>query len=274
MNMGSKRASTIARVVARKGLLVALLLLPSGVLAATIKGKVGNTHDLLNPVWNEAKDPNAHRFTFREPSPSVPPEVRVLRGHLQKELCIVAMTEANAEPLKKPIRVVIEGGRTSVVTLVVAPGQEILFENHDPSDRAIYEVSGKGGLSKAVVKPNDTRTWTPPGPGKYELRDELAPSLRSWIVVEPKAHKSLFPNRKGDFSIDLEPGNYTLRTYFNGEPTGDAMPLEVKPAPPEQPLKEPLKAGADKKDDKKSDGKEPPKADPNKPEPQKPGGAN
>jgi hypothetical protein len=27
------------------------------------------------------------------------------------------------------------------------------------------------------------------------------------------------------------------------------MPLDVKPAPPEQPLKDPLKAGADKKDE-------------------------
>ena len=75
-----------------------MCVLPSGVLAATIKGKVGNTHDLLNPVWNEAKDPAAHRFTFREPSPSVPPDVRILRGHMQKELCIVALTEDDTDP--------------------------------------------------------------------------------------------------------------------------------------------------------------------------------
>ena len=240
-----------ARRVKKRGALLALLILglPSGVLAATIKGKVGNTHDLLNPVWNEAKEPSAHRFTFREPSPSVPPDVRVLRGHLSKELCIVALTEADAQPMKKPIRVVIEGGRTSVVTLVVPPGQEILFENHDPTDRGLYEVTGKGQFGKGVIKPDQSRTWTPPGPGKYEFRDELNPSLRSWVVVEPKAFKSIFPNRKGDFSIELDPGVYTLRTYFNGEPVGDAMPLDVKPAPPEQPLKDPLKAGADKKDE-------------------------
>ena len=241
------RSQGTSRVVRKAALVAVLCVLPSGVLAATIKGKVGNTHDLLNPVWNEAKDPAAHRFTFREPSPSVPPDVRILRGHMQKELGIVALTEADAQPLKTPIRVVIEGGRTSVVTLVVAPGQEILFENHDPTDRSIYEVSGKGQLSKGVMKPDATRTWTPPGPGKYEFRDELSPSLRSWIVVEPKAHKAIFPNRKGDFSIDLEPGTYTLRTYFSGEPVGEAMPWEVKPLPAEQPLKDPLKAGPDKK---------------------------
>jgi hypothetical protein len=237
--------------------LVPMALAPEA-LGATVKGKVANTRDLLNPVWTEAKSPQSHRYTFREPSSSVPTDSRVLRGHFSKELCIVALTEIPAKPRPKPITVIVEGGRTSYVTLVVAPGQEILFENHDLTDHAIYSVGDQpGGLSKGVMKPDASRTWTPPGPGKYEFRDELAPSLRSWIVVEPRAMKVKFPNRVGDFDMDLDPGTYTLRAYYNGEPVGEELPIEVKPLPLEQPLKDPLKAGADKKDDKKPDPKQP-----------------
>jgi hypothetical protein len=186
-------------------------------------------------VWNEAKDPGSHRYTFREPSPSVPADARILRGHLSKEVCIVALTEGKAEPLKKPIRVVVEGGRTSPVTLVVAEKQEILFENHDPWDHAIYEVSEKGGLTRGTMTPEKAgseshkRTWTPPGPGVYEIRDEISPGLRSWVVVEPRTHRALFPNRKGDFDkLELDPGNYTLVAYYSGKQV--ATPFEVKPA--------------------------------------------
>lgn len=230
-----------------------LFLVPTAVLAATAKGRVVNTNELLNPVWNEAKDPNARRYTFREPAASVPPDSRVLRGHISKELCLVALKDG-AEPLKTAIRIKIAGGRTSFVTLVVPPGQEIRFENHDPTPHAIYEVSGAGGLTKGTMQPDGSRSWTPPGPGKYEIRDELSPSLRSWVVVEPKAQKSVYPNRKGEFAMDLEPGTYDLRAYYNGEPVGEVLPVDIKPAPAEQQLTTPLKAGADpKKDDKKEE---------------------
>jgi len=238
-------------------------VIPSGVLAATVKGKVVNTSDLLNPVWNEAKDPGSHRYTFREPSPSVPADARILRGNLSKEMCIVVLGEGKAEPLKKPIRVVVEGGRTSHVTLVVAEKQEILFENHDPWDHAIYEVTGKGGLTRGTMTPEKAgseshkRAWTPPGPGVYEIRDEISPGLRSWVVVEPRTHKALFPNRKGDFEkLELEPGTYTLAAYYSGKQVGELLPLEVKAAPAEQPLKDPLKAGPDKKAPEKKDPKD------------------
>lgn len=227
------------------------LVAPSIVLAATVKGKVVGTQDLLNPVWNEAKSPDSHRYTFREPASSVPPDTRILRGNLSKELAIVVLTEAKAEKNAKAIRVTIEGGRTWPVTLVVAEGQEILFENTDPTDHAIYEANDKGGLTRGTMKPDTTRTWTPPGPGKYEIRDELSPSVRSWIVVEPHAAMVLYPTRKGDFDIsNVEPGTYKLRAYYSGEPVGEELPFEVKPAPIEQPLKEPLKAGEVKSPDK------------------------
>ena len=52
-----------------------------------------------------------------------------------------------------------------------------------------------------------------------------------------------YPDRKGEFAIDLEPGDYKLRGYFNGEPVGTELTLIVKPGPAEQPLSSPLIVG-------------------------------
>lgn len=231
------------RAVRRTAAVMALLFLPGVALAATvtIKGRTVGTAKLLNPVWNEAKDPNARRFTFREPSPTVRPDVRTLTGYMPKELCVAALSDKGA-PLKQPIRMVIAGGRTTPVTLVVAQGQQVQIENHDPFPHKLYDTGNKG-LQATEQQPTKARTWTPPAPGKYEIRDQLSPSIRSWIVVEPRTVAVGYPDRKGEFAIDLEPGDYKLRGYFNGEPVGTELPITVKPAPAEQPLSSPLTVG-------------------------------
>jgi len=227
------------------GVIVALLALPGAALGATVtmKGKVTGFEKLLNPVWNEAKEPKLHRYTFREPSPTVRPDVRTLTGYLPKELCIVALTADKAPTPKVPLRVTIAGGRTSPVTLVVAEGQQLQFVNNDPFPHKIYDTGNKG-LNAVELGPTKSRSWTPPGPGKYEIRDQNTPSLRSWIVVEPRAVAVGYPTRKGDFAIDLEPGAYKLRGYFNGEPVGKEIDITVAPVPVEQPIRLPLPVGA------------------------------
>jgi hypothetical protein len=222
----SRAIAALKRVLPRVLLAAIAVTLPSAAVAATIKSKVSGAAKLLNPVWNEAKDPNAHRYTFREPSPTVRPDVRNLTAHLPKELCIVALGE-KGEPLKVPYRVTLAGGRTTPVTLVVAEGQQIQFENKDPFPHKPFETTGKAGFVPAELGPTKSRAWTPPGPGKYEFRDELAPSLRSWIVVEPKAVAITFPDRKGEFGIELQPGTYKLRGYFLGEPVGKELEVTV-----------------------------------------------
>jgi plastocyanin len=245
------RASTTIR---RAGLVLCALLIPTAAFAAvTAKGRVEGTSQLLNPVWNEAKEKTSHRYNFREPSPTVRPDVRVLTGFLPKELCIVALGEgAKARP--EALRVSLLGGRFSPVTLVVPQGQAIQFENRDPFPHRIFTV-GQGGLPAGEIQPTKTRAWTPPGPGKYELRDELAPSVRGWVVVEPKAVAVAYPNRAGEFAISLEPGSYTLRGFFNGEAVGKELPVTIAPAPLEQLVKDALIVG------EKPKGEEKPKAE-------------
>jgi len=225
----------------------ALLAIPIVAVAAgpvTVKGRTVGGGKLLNPVWEEARDPKLHRYTFREPSATVRQDVRTLTAFLPKELCIAALVDGDGKALKAPLRMVVAGGRTSPVTLVVAKGQAIQFDNQDPFSHKLY-VTGADpkGFQPVETGPSKTRTWTPPGPGKYEIRDKLAPSVRSWIVVEPHVVSVGYPDRKGDFQIDLDPGKYKLRGYFMGEPIGTELDVTITPVPVEQPLRAPLVLG-------------------------------
>jgi hypothetical protein len=210
---------------------------------ATVKGKTVGANKLLNPVWNEAKDRNLDRYTFREPSATVRPDVRTLTSFLPKELCVAALVPGDAKP-RQPYSVKIGGGRTSPVTVVLTPGQQIEFVNRDPFTHRLYVVGpDPKGLPPADMAKAKTRVWTPPGPGTYEIRDQLAPSVRAWVVVDPHVANVGYPDRHGEFLIDLDPGDYTLRGYVNGQAVGAELPIKVTPVPSEQTLLKPLVVG-------------------------------
>lgn len=229
----------------RIAITLAVVAVPGVAFAGvTAKGKLSGAEKLMNPVWADAKDPNSHRYTFREPSPTVRPDVRTLTGFVPKEVAIVVLGDKGVAK-QIPVPVIIAGGRTSPVTVVVPEGQVVQFENRDPFPHKIYDTENKG-LAPVELATTKNRSWTPPGPGKYEIRDQMAPSIRSWIVVEPKAMASTYPDRKGEFSLDLEPGPHKLRAYFNGEAVGQELDVVITPFPAEQPLKAPLVVAAGK----------------------------
>jgi hypothetical protein len=145
----------------------------------------------------------------------------------------------------------VMGGRITPVTLVVKQGVTVQIANKDPFPHKLYDTGNKG-LQAGETPANKQRSWQPPGPGKYEIRDQAAPSIRAWIVVEPKAVALAYPDRKGEFAMDLSPGKYKLRAYHNGDAVGKELDLTVNPAPAEQPLKSPLMVGEEpKKEEKK-----------------------
>ncbi|MEZ4300934.1 MAG: hypothetical protein R3B70_38725 [Polyangiaceae bacterium] len=230
---------------------LALFLVPGVAYGAavTVKGRIAGAQKLLNPVWNEAKEPSSHSYTFREPSVTTRLSARTLTPQVEKEITIVATSDAGGATVKGNMTVM--GGRIYPTTLVVTQGVPIQFENKDPFPHKLY---GKGdkGMQPGDTPANKARSWTPPAPGKYEIRDMLAPSVRGWIVVEPKAVAVAAPDPKGEFEIDLEPGKYKLRAYHNGDPVGTELEVLVNKAPLQQPLKVPLLVADDtKKDEKK-----------------------
>jgi hypothetical protein len=113
------------------------------------------------------------------------------------------------------------------VTIVVPPGTRLTFQNTDPFKHRLYGVGVK------TFPPNDsnsgaTRDWTVPEAGTYEIRDELAPSLRTFVVSEPNVATVSYPSLKGEFQLSVdEPGDYTVQAFFAGKKIGPAIAVAV-----------------------------------------------
>jgi hypothetical protein len=205
---------------------VLLLLFAGSVDAATVRGKITGFLHLRNPVWAEARSANSHSYTFREPSPTVKAELRQLFPYIPKELC-VALFGVTPQGKMPPQVVQVGGGWTTPVTLVVTPGTEIRFKNTDPFPHRLFEVSKKT-LNVGDTKAGGERIWTVPEAGVFEIRDELVPSLRMWIVADAKLVSRAFPDPSGAFSVPVEAaGEYTLQVFFAGKPIGPAVPATV-----------------------------------------------
>jgi plastocyanin len=207
---------------------VALLtvLVPASAEAARITGRIDGFRNLLNPVWADARDPKQHGYSFREPVPTVRAEFRRLFPHVPKEICVAAIAATPQKP-GGPVEVRVGGGRTTPVTIVVAPGTLLRFQNTDAFKHRLYGVDIK------TFQPADTprggkREWTVTEPGVFEIRDELAPSLRTWVVADPNVAAIVYPSLKGDFGLTVaEPGDYTVQAFFAGKKVGQAVPVTV-----------------------------------------------
>lgn len=203
-------------------------LSPTRPAAATnIRGRLVGFEHLRNPIWTAAKDPQQHGYSFREPVPTVPANMRKLFPAITKELCIVALGSGTAGAVK-PVSVRISGGRTTPVTLVVVPGTELRFKNSDPFDHRLYGV-GFPSFSPSTMNKGATRRWTALEAGRYEIRDELTPSLRMWVVAEPTVAATTFPSSDGKFTLNVDdPGQYNVQAYFAGEPVGKPLAVVVE----------------------------------------------
>ncbi len=231
--LGSFRGMAITMLVGRAqrwALLCTLstaVLVPSVAWAEKILGSVTGYEYLENPVWKEAKDPKNKGYSFREMVPTVPAKYRKLYPHIPKELCLAALAKDDQKP--QPATLVrVGGGRTTPVTIVVTPGTKLVFQNTDPFKHRLY-IKGDTNF-----QPNDTerggkREWTATKAGTYEVRDELAPSLRMWIVAEPKVAAISYPSMKGEFHLNVvESGEYQVQAFFAGEKVGDPSPVMLE----------------------------------------------
>jgi len=211
----------------RVSLLTALVAAASVAEAAKIKGRIENWRLLTNPVWAEARDPKNHGFSFREPVPTVRAEFRKLYPHVPKELCIAAIAAEKQKP-PTPILIRVGGGRTTPVTIVVPPGTQLSFKNTDPFKHRLYGVGITAFAPSDTVR-GDARQWSVPGPGVFEIRDELAPSLRMWVVGEVNVAAIAYPSLKGDFVLSAPvAGEYTIVAYFAGKKVGSPKTIRVE----------------------------------------------
>jgi hypothetical protein len=223
---------------------VAVVLVPAVAHAAKLRGRVDGFRNLLNPVWADARDPKSHGYSFREPVPTVRPEFRRLFPHAPKEICVAALAATPQKPTP-PVLVRIGGGRTTPVTIVAPPGTRLTFQNTDAFRHRLYGV-GISSFQPADTLRGANREWSVPGPGTFEIRDELAPSLRMWVIGEPTVAAIAYPSMKGDFGLTVEtPGDYVVQAFFAGKKVGPAIPVTVDVADVDL-TKTPLKVGDEK----------------------------
>jgi hypothetical protein len=205
-----------------------------------VKGKITGYEKLTPEVYAEAAKPEARRWTWREPSPSVAAQFRALSANPSRDICIAATTGANQE--KQEFRMTVTGGRVFPTTIVVTPNTQLAFKNFDPFKHRIYVTNGTQKLlAPDDLQPNAVRTWSAQGAGRYEVRDELYPSVRTFVVVDPQVVQVAYPGRDGAFGFSLPAGDYVLKAFFNGHQVGKPVPITAKERGAPLELKEPLK---------------------------------
>jgi hypothetical protein len=206
--------------------------------AERITGQLAGFEHLRNPVWTEAKDPKKHGYTFRELVPTVPAKFRQLFPHIPKEICVAALSTEKQSP-KPAVLIRVGGGRTTPVTIVVTPKTKLTFRNTDPFTHRLYAVGLKTFAANDTARGAE-REWTVPKEGSFEIRDELAPSLRMFVVAKPTVAAIGYPSMDGKFALTVkEPGDYKVQAFFAGKPVGPALPITVDGR--DVPIKGPIK---------------------------------
>jgi hypothetical protein len=188
----------------------------AGAGIANLKGKVAGWDKLLPAVYVEASKADAHRYTWREPSPTVKQDFRRLSANVSRDVCVVALGAGGAHD-HEPQAVKVTGGRFSPAMIVVASGWRLQFRNADPFAHQLYEV-GNQAWAPSPTAPASTRDWAASAPGPHQIRDTLFPGMVMYVVVDEKAVDFAYPDREGLFILNVPPGEYGVRAFFDGKP--------------------------------------------------------
>jgi plastocyanin len=192
-----------------------------------VRGKVTGWEKLVPQVYADtAADP--HRYTWREPSPTVKQEFRKLSANVSRDVCVVATTTA-AATAHEALAVRLTGGRLTPSTIVLSPGSRLSFKNLDSFSHILYEV-GNDKWAANTTASGSNREWAATTPGLHVIRDELFPSVVMYVTVDPGAVEFATPDHDGAFSMAVAPGDYTVKVFFEGKQVGkSADPVHVGP---------------------------------------------
>src|ERR1700722_881623 len=219
-----RRTTRPAAVLAPLALLTTVLCsstLLAGGGSSTLKGKVSGWDKLLPGTYQEASKPDSHRFTWREPSPTVKQDFRRLSASVSRDVCVAAFGSGAAAPHDSQ-RVFVTGERVSPSTIVLSVGSRLSFKNADPFPHSLYEV-GNASWGANPTAPGSSRDWAASAAGAHVIRDPLFPSLVMYVVVDAAAAEATYPDRDGNFTMNLPTGDYTIKAFFDGKPVGKAV---------------------------------------------------
>ncbi len=190
-----------------------------------VRGRVTHAEKLVPVVYAELSR-DAHRFAWREPSPTVRAQFRGLSANVSRDVSIAVF--GRGAPLAMQTTIVrVAGGRATPATTVVQPGARIALENRDPFAHRLYVVDSNV-LPPETTAANARREWSAQSAGaRYEIRDELTPSFRAFVIVEEGVMRAVSPARDGSFTIPLPPGEFVIRAYFDGKSAGKSLLASV-----------------------------------------------
>ena len=224
--------------------LVLASALVSGTLLAggssAVKGKISGWDKLYPQTYADAAKADSHRFTWREPSPTVKQDFRKLTASPSRDVCIVAFG-GEAAAAHDSQRVFVTGGRISPSTIVLSPNSRLSLKNADPFPHVLYEANNASWAANPTA-PGSSRDWSSAAPGLHVIRDQNFPSIVMYVVIDANAVDATYADRDGNFSIGLPPGDYTLKAFFEGKPVGKPMD-GVHVAGRDVDLKDPLSVG-------------------------------
>jgi plastocyanin len=210
-----------------------------------LKGKLAGWETLVPSVYADAARPEAHRYTWRDPSPTVKKDFRTLSANVSRDVCVVAIASA-PQSAHDSFQASVTGGRITPATVVVSPGTRVQFKNNDPFAHSLFEVSDPKWAASPTA-PLSTRDWASTTAGLHEIHDELFPTVRMYIVVDPNAAEFAKIDREGAFTMSLPAGEYSLKAFFEGKPVGKSFDgVKVSERVPLD-LKEPLALGGESK---------------------------
>lgn len=216
----------------------------AGLPPATVRGKVVGWDKLLPQVYVEAAKNDSHRYTWREPSPTVKQEFRRLSANVSRDVCIAALSSGSPQA-HEPLSVKLTGGRMTPATVAVSPGSRVSFKNVDPFPHVLYEANNDKWAPNATA-PGSAREWAASAPGLHEIRDQLFPSMVMYVVVDPAVVEFTFPDRDGAFSMSLPQGEYAFKAFFDGKPVSKEVTVRVGEHGIVE-LREPMSLGGDSK---------------------------
>jgi hypothetical protein len=198
----------------------------AGIPPASVKGKVVGWDKLVPQVYADVAKSDSHRYTWREPSPTVKQEFRRLSPNVSRDICVAALSSASPQP-HEPLSVKLTGGRLTPATVALPPGSRLSFRNLDPFPHVLYEANNDKWAPNATA-PGSSREWAASAPGVHEIRDQLLPSIVMYIVVDPAVVEFGFPDKDGTFAFSLPAGEYTFKAFFDGKAvTKEVGPLRV-----------------------------------------------
>ncbi|MFO0664708.1 MAG: hypothetical protein U0174_12200 [Polyangiaceae bacterium] len=223
--------------------LCAFAFVPSSVAAGpNVRGKVTALDKLVPDVYAEAAKPDSKRWSWREPSPAVSPAHRHLSPNASRDIVVAATNNGQNPALSQPLLVRVTGGRTIPATLVIPPGTQLQFRNDDPFPHKL-KAEGQDGWNGAMDTRGTIREWkAPSGEQLVVIRDDLAPSVRTYIKVLPGVVQTTYPGRDMTFGMTLPPGDYVLKAFFGGKKVGKDVGITAKEKGTLE-IKEPINLG-------------------------------